>query len=151
MASGFATCLEYGRPSLRIIGDGRCGKSTATRILETTTSWRPFPIGFLRMVVGKPTTPSEGNFFREVILGLGMRATTVASPQDLLLRIIRAIEQEAARASADVVVIAIDTAEQLTLKDYAHLAKLQNHFLGSSVQPFFLFIHQSNSVIGGAD
>ncbi|MEG2802922.1 ATP-binding protein [Stenotrophomonas sp.] len=151
LALATSVCLEYGRPSLRVIGDGRAGKSTATLMLENTTSWRPFSCGFLRMVVGRPAVASEANFFREVALGLGMKVPRITTTQDLLLRIIRAFEQEAARSAAEVVMLAIDTAENLTLKDYEHLAKLQNHFLGSVVQPFFLFIHQSDSQIEGAD
>jgi hypothetical protein len=151
LAMAMSTCLEYGRPSLRIIGDGRAGKSTATWMLQTTASWRPFPFGFLRMVVGRPAVASEGNFFRELALGLGMKVPRITTTQDLLFRVIRAIEQEAARSEGEVVVLAIDTAENLTMKDYEHLAKLQNHFLGNVIQPFFLFIHQSDSQIEGAD
>lgn len=151
LAFALATCLEFGRPSLRIIGDGRAGKSTAAWYLTNTFSWRPFPVAFMKMVVGRPNVASEANFFREIALGMGMKVPNVTSTQNLIFRIMRAIEQEAARANAQVVVLTVDTADQLTLKDYEHLAKLQNHFLGNPVQPFFLFIHQRDADMDGSE
>lgn len=151
LAYALELCLVFGRPSLRVIGDGRAGKSTASWYLANTLSWRPFPLAFMKMVIGRPNAPTEANFFREVALGMGMKVPNVTTTQNLIFRIMRAIEQEAARANANTVVLAIDTADQLTMNDYEHLAKLQNHFLGNPVQPFFLLIHQRDAQTEGSE
>ena len=146
-----ANCLEYGRPSLSVIGDGRVGKSTAVDILRGAAGWRPFPIGFLRFVCGNPKEHTEAYLIRQFASGLRLKFPERSPIQDLSRRIILAIEEEAARSDAGVVVVIVDSAEQLSLEDYEHLAKVQNEFQGNVVQPFFLLIHQSDFKAGGAD
>ncbi|MFD1041962.1 ATP-binding protein [Pseudoxanthomonas kaohsiungensis] len=150
LAQDLGLALMYGRPSFRIIGSGRAGKTTAARILELTLKWRPYNIGFLRMVAGSPDRHTEGNFLREMVLGMGLKGARNANAQDSTARIIRAVEEEAGRADADLVIIVVESAELLTLEDYEHIAKVHNHFNGS-LSLFFLFVCQNDNKRGGAD
>ncbi|WP_313206945.1 hypothetical protein [Stenotrophomonas sp.] len=151
LAVAVANCLEYGRPSLSIYGDARVGKSTAVDILRSTTKWRPFPLGFLRFVCGDPKDHTEAYLIRQIASGMRLTFPVRALTQDITRRIVLAIEEEAARSDSTVVVIIVESAEQLSLEDYNHLAKVQNEFQGNPVQPFFLFIHQSDHKSEGLD
>lgn len=149
-ALAFATALEFGRPSLRLRGPGRAGKSTAEELLRQLRDWRPFPLGFLYTIAGKPDRPTEAYLFRNLALGMGLRQSKNASASDALLRIANAIEEEAARSNASTVVFTIDNAENLTLDDYDFLARLQTMF-ARGLRLFFLLILQIDATPEGCD
>ncbi|WP_313213459.1 ATP-binding protein [Stenotrophomonas acidaminiphila] len=142
--------LLYGRPSFRLKGSGRAGKTTSATTLRRTFKWRPYNIGFLRMIAGNPNQHTESNIMREMALGIGLKGARNANPQELLARIIRAIEEEAGRAEADLVIFIVDSSEKLTLEDYEHIAKLHDHF-DNDLRLFFLFVCQDDHKFGGAD
>lgn len=142
--------ILYGRPSFRMKGPGRAGKTTWATTIKRTLGWRPYNIGFLRMIAGDPNQHTESNIMREMALGIGLRGTRNSNSQDLLARIIRAIEEEAGRAQANLVIFIIDSAQKLTLEDYEHIAKLHDHFDGD-LRLFFLFVCQDDYKTGGAD
>lgn len=140
----FATALEFGRPSLRMRGPGRAGKSTAEELLRELRAWRPFPLGFLYTIAGKSDRPTEAKLYRDLALGLKLRQAKNASGNEALSRIANAIEEEAGRAGASTVVFTIDHAEHLTLEDYEGLARLQTMF-ARGTRLFFLFICQTDA------
>ncbi|MFC3656468.1 ATP-binding protein [Xanthomonas hyacinthi] len=144
------TTLMYGRPSMRVKGAGRAGKTTSVNTLQRLHTWRPYNIGFLRMIAGNPDRHTETNLLREMSLGIGLQGSRNANAQDSLARIIRAVEEEAGRANADLVIFIVDSAELLTLDDYEHLAKVQNHF-DDDLRLFFLFVCQDDNKTAGVD
>lgn len=150
MALALATALEFGRPSLRLRGPGRAGKSCAELVLRQLLGWRPFPLGFLYTIAGKPDRPTEANLFRNLALGLKLRHSKNASAGDALSQIANAVEEEAGRSGASTVVLTIDNAENLTLEDYNCLARLQTMF-ARGLRLFFLFICQSDARPEGCD
>ncbi|PZQ34097.1 MAG: hypothetical protein DI562_00410 [Stenotrophomonas acidaminiphila] len=150
VAERLGMVLVYGRPSFRLKGPGRAGKTTSVNTLKKMFKWRPFNIGFLRMIAGSPNQHTESNIMREMALGIGLKGLGSSNSQDLLTRIIRAIEEEAGRAQADLVIFIIDSAQKLTLEDYEHIAKLHDHF-DAGLRLFFLFVCQDDYKPGGAD
>lgn len=150
VAQRLGMVLLYGRPSFRLKGSGRAGKTTSATKLRQTLTWRPYNIGFLRMIAGDPNQHTESNIMREMALGIGLKGLGSSNSQDLLSRIIRAIEEEAGRAQADLVIFIIDSAQKLTLEDYEHISKLHDHF-DAGLRLFFLFVCQDDYKAGGAD
>jgi hypothetical protein len=150
VASELGMVLLHGRPSFRLKGPGRAGKTTSATTLRQMFKWRPYNIGFLRMIAGSPNQHTESNIMREMALGIGLKGLGSSNPQDLLARIIRAIEEEAGRAQADLVIFIIDSAQKLTLDDYEHIAKLHDHF-DVGLRLFFFFVCQDDYKPGGAD
>lgn len=150
LGQAFATALEFGRPSLRMRGPGRAGKSTAEELLRELRAWRPFPLGFLYTIAGKSDRPTEAKLYRDLALGLKLRQSKNASGNEALSRIANAVEEEAGRACASTVVLTIDHAEHLTLDDYEGLARLQTMF-ARGTRLFFLFIVQSDASPEGCD
>lgn len=149
-ALALALVLEFGRPSLRLRGPGRAGKSTAEEMLRRMRDWRPFPLGFVYTIAGKPDRPTEASLFRSLAFGMKLKGSKTSSAEDALGRIANAIEEEAARAGASTVVYTIDNAENLTLADYGYLARLQTMFCRET-RVFFLFILQSDATPEGCD
>lgn len=149
-ALALALVLEFGRPSLRLRGPGRAGKSTAEEMIRRMRAWRPFPLGFLYTIAGKPDRPTESCLFRSLAFGMKLKGSKTSSAEDALGRIANAIEEEAARAGASTVVYTIDNAENLTLVDYEYLARLQTMFC-RDLRVFFLFILQSDATPEGCD
>lgn len=144
LALALATALEFGRPSLRAIGHARAGKSTADELLADLRGWRPFNVGFLRTIAGNPERHTESALFRDIALGLKLRQPKNSTGTDALLRIARAIEEEAGRANASTVILSIDNAELLQLEDYNHLVRLHTMF-AKDLRLFFLFICQTDA------
>lgn len=138
-----ATTLEFGRPSLRMRGPGRAGKSTAEEMIRQSRDWRPFPLGFLYTIAGKNDRSSESKLYRDIAMGMRLRGKN-SSANDALLRIANAVEEEAGRAGASTVVLSIDNAENLTLEDYDSLTRLQTMF-ARETRLFFLFICQNDA------
>lgn len=149
-ALDLSNTLLVGRPSFRIEGDGRSGKSNAARLLCRMHKWRPFNLGFLRTIAGNPDRHTEAYIFRDVVMGIGLRHSKNASAHDSLERLSRAVEEEAGHANANVVVLIVDNSEHLVLQDYKHLCKLQDMF-AEEIKLFFLFVSQTDAELHGAD
>jgi hypothetical protein len=149
-ARALSVVLEFGRPSLRVRGPGRGGKTTWYEMLRRLRDWRPFPLGFLYTIAGKPDRPTEASLFRSLAFGMKLKGNKTSSAEDALGRIANAIEEEAARSGASIVVFAIDNAENLTLVDYGFLVRLQTMFCGD-LKLFILFILQSDATPEGCD
>lgn len=149
-ALALSNTLLIGRPSFRLEGDGRAGKSKAGLLLQRTHKWRPFNLGFLHTIAGNPDRHTESYIFRDVVMGIGLRHSKNASAQDSLDRLSRAIEEEAGHASADGVILVVDNSEHLVLQDYKHLCKLQDMY-AQEIKLFFLFISQTDAELHGAD
>lgn len=146
----FSNTLLVGRSSFRLEGNGRAGKSKTTLLLQRTYKWRPFNLGFLRTIAGDPDRHTEAYIFRDIVMGIGQRHSKNASPHDSLERLSRAIYEEAGRANASEVILAIDNSELLVLQDYKHLCKLQDMF-SEETKLFFLFISQTDAELHGSD
>lgn len=142
--------LVVGRPSFRLEGDGRAGKSKAALLLQRTHNWRPFNLGFLHTIAGNPERHTEAYIYRDVVMGIGLRHSKNASTHDSLERLGRAIDEEAGRANAMGVILVVDNSEHLVLQDYKHLCKLQDMF-AEDIRLFFLFISQTDAELHGAD
>lgn len=149
-ALDLSNTLLVGRPSFRLEGDGRAGKSKAGLLLRRTHKWRPFNLGFLHTIAGNPDRHTEAYIYRDVVMGIGLRHSKNASAQDSLERLSRAIEEEAGHANAKGVVLVVDNSEHLVLQDYKHLCKLQDIF-SEEIRLFFLFISQTDAELHGAD
>lgn len=145
-----AIALEFGRPSLRGVSVARAGKSTADYSLSLDDSWRPFNVGFLRTICGNPDRHTEATLFRDLAFGLKLRNPRHSTGTDALMRIARAIEEEAGRTNASTVILSIDNAELLVLDDYNHLARLAAMF-ARDLRLFFLLICQSDASPEGSE
>lgn len=139
-----STALEFGRPSLRARGPARAGKSTADELLAGLRGWRPFPVGFLRTIAGNPERHTEATLFRDLAIGMKLRQPKNSTGGDALMRIARAVEEEAGRSNASTVILSIDNAELLLLEDYNHLVRLHTMF-ARDIRLFFLFLCQTDA------
>jgi len=150
VALALSNTLLVGRPSLRLEGDGRAGKSKAGLLLRRMHKWRPFNLGFLRTIAGNPERHTEAYLLRDIVTGIGLRHSKNASTHDSLERLSRAIEEEAGHANATEVVLVVDNSEHFVLQDYKNLCKLQDMF-AEEIKLFFLFISQTDAELHGPD
>lgn len=150
LGNDLAIALEFGRPSMRVRSVARAGKSTADLVLSMNASWRPFNLGFLRTICGNPDRHTEAALFRDLGVGLKLRYPKNSTGTDALLRIARAIEEEAGRANAATVILSIDNAELLVLEDYNHLARLATMF-ARDLRLFFLLVCQTDARPEGSE
>ena len=150
LANAVSIALEFGRPSLRGVSVARAGKSTADYALSLDPLWRPFNVGFLRTICGNPDRHTEATLFRDLAVGLKLRNPRYSTGTDSLMRIARAIEEEAGRTDASTVILSIDNAELLVLEDYNHLARLAAMF-ARDLRIFFLLICQTDASPEGSE
>jgi hypothetical protein len=150
LGNSVSVALEFGRPSLRSVSVARAGKSTADYILSLDESWRPFNVGFLRTICGNPDRHTEATLFRDLAVGLKLRNPRYSTGTDALMRLARAIEEEAGRTDSSTVILSIDNAELLVLDDYNHLARLAAMF-ARDLRLFFLLTCQTDASPEGSE
>lgn len=150
LGNNVALALQFGRPSLRVTSVARAGKSTADYKLSLDSTWRPFNVGFLRTICGNPDRHTEATLFRDLAVGLKLRSPKYSTGTDALLRIARAIEEEAGRTDSSTVILSIDNSELLVLEDYNHLARLAAMF-ARDLRLFFLLVCQTDASPEGSE
>lgn len=136
--------IELGCDAIWVEGKGRVGKTFGCRQLIQSEAWRPFPMYIAEFTYRKPTKPTESYFMTTLLEQMGQTVAASASSTMLTTRIVRLLNEQRHKRSAEIVGIVMNEANRFTSEDYEHVVTICNEFETSS-RAFFLLINQSDA------
>jgi len=136
--------IEIGCDAIWVEGKGRVGKTFGARQLIQTEAWRPFPMYMAEFTYGKPTKPSEAYFMTSLLEQMGQTVAASASSTMLATRLVRLLQEQRNKRSAEMIGIVINEANRFTSEDYEHVVTISNEIEKTS-RAFFLLINQSDA------
>lgn len=144
LASATRASIEMGCDALWIEGHGRVGKTFGARQLVQTDPWRPFPMYMTEFTYTKPTKPTEGYFMTSLLTQMGQNVAASASSNMLLTRVVRTLNEQRVKRSADMIGLVFNEANRFTSEEYEHAMSIGNEF-EKTTRVFYLFINQSDA------